>query len=69
MYLFAVGLAIIIIPIWIIMIVMKFIGMYSFCDWKYLLIPVWIAAVLLIFWIVISVGFLGLVFAIEMVSK
>ena len=69
MYLFAVGLAIIIIPIWIIMIVMKFIGMYSFCDWKYLLIPVWIAAILLIFWIVISVGFLGLVFAIEMVSK
>ena len=69
MYLFAVGLAIIIIPIWIIMIVTKFIGMYSFCDWKYLLIPVWIAAILLIFFIVISVGFMGLIFAIEMVSK
>lgn len=69
MYLFAFGLAIIAIPIWFILIAMKFVGIYSFCDWKYLLIPVWIAAILLIFFIVISVGFMGLIFTIEMVSK
>lgn len=65
MFLFAFGLSILILPVWVFLLVLKFVGVVYVCEWKYLLIPFWLLLMVIAAYAVFTIGFISLFFLIH----